>query len=338
MTQYVYICSSGHSGSTLLEMFLAGHREMTAVGEIVNLNAQMVRGRVCSCGVLPKECPRWVAVRDGIRARFGADIFADPWSFPVSHERPKDRIESTVRLWSRFWSYLAYAGQTPALRQLAPNADRLIRNTKAVTDLVRELSGARIIIDSSKDYLRMRELYASFAPGEMKVIYLTRDGRGCLWSTLKRGLATPAVFAREWAANQRRTQTMLRGVRQEDQCRIQYEALCTDPEATLRRLCAFIGVDFDPAMLTLTPAEHHTIAGNRIRTRRGMDVRLDTTWRERLTPAQLATFERIAGRVNRELGYGTPDSIETEPVAQGRGTYWMAPSVQAPVLGRELPR
>jgi hypothetical protein len=334
-TRYIYICSSGHSGSTLLEMFLAGHPEMTAVGELVNLNAQMVRERVCSCGVLPMECPRWIAVRDGIRERCGADIFTSPWSFPVSLERPQNHMESALRLWARFWNYLAFAGNLPVLGRLAAGADQLIRNTHVVIDLVRRLAGTRIVVDSSKDYLRMRELYASFAPGEMKVIYLTRDGRGCLWSSLKRNMADVPSFAREWATNQRRTLTMLRSVRRQDQYRLHYEALCIDPETTLRKLCRFFGVDFDPAMLALSPDEHHTIAGNRIRTSRGMTVRVDTSWQENLTAAQLVTFDRIAGEVNRQLGYLTPDPVA---VAQDGDTYWTAPSVQAPVLGRELPR
>ena len=40
--ELVYICSSGHSGSTLLEMLLAGHPKMVAVGELQKMGYRWI--------------------------------------------------------------------------------------------------------------------------------------------------------------------------------------------------------------------------------------------------------------------------------------------------------
>ena len=66
---YVYILGSGASGSTLLELLLAGHPRMAPMGEIEKLSLQFARGQRgrCSCGECPAACPVWRAVADAVR-------------------------------------------------------------------------------------------------------------------------------------------------------------------------------------------------------------------------------------------------------------------------------
>lgn len=302
----LFVCSSGHSGSTLLEMFLAGHPQMVAVGELHNFSHQLAIGRPCSCGVLPRQCPRWQAVAEAIRSRCGVDVFARPYDFRVSRERPCNLLEATLRNWNRGLYYLHFRGGLPArlgLPRLAVGGGRLAANTQLLSSIVRELSGARILIDSSKDYVRMRERHQTAAPGRVKVVYLHRDGRGVVWSSRRSpGYSIPRG-AREWAKTQARIRRLLAGVRPEDRIQVRYEDLCSDPRNALQRICVLLGLEFSERMLELTPSEHHTIAGNKIRLQRAMEVRIDETWRRKLTPRHLRIFELIAGRENRRLGY-----------------------------------
>src|SRR5262245_24189810 len=179
----VFICASGHSGSTLLEMLLAGHPEVTAVGELQNLGHQLTIGRPCSCGSLPAECGRWKAVADAIRSRTGVDLFARPFDFRVSRDRPRNPLEWSIRHWNRALLYLHFSSprlERLALPRLALGRGELAANTELISQVLRDVAGARILVDSSKDYVRMRERYAA-AAGRTRVIYLYRDGRGVAW-------------------------------------------------------------------------------------------------------------------------------------------------------------
>jgi hypothetical protein len=96
-----------------------------------------------------------------------------------------------------------------------------------------------------------------------------------------------------------------------------YEDLVNDPEPHLTRLCAFIGLGFDPVMLT-----SHRSAGTRLRelhdnehvsaiTRRGILARVSSPvtservgrWCTEMMPSEQDTFDAIAGDVLAELGY-----------------------------------
>ena len=73
---------------------------------------------------------------------------------------------------------------------------------------------------------------------------------------------------------------------------IRYEDLIADPESTLGRVCEFIELPFDAAMVD--PPE-----------RSGIESVLGPVgcWRERLEPEQLGAFEEVAGEMLDELGY-----------------------------------
>jgi hypothetical protein len=52
-----------------------------------------------------------------------------------------------------------------------------------------------------------------------------------------------------WTTLHRNVLAFLDGVPGERQCRVTFEDLVRDPERTIRSLCGFVGVDFEPAML-----------------------------------------------------------------------------------------
>jgi hypothetical protein len=60
-----------------------------------------------------------------------------------------------------------------------------------------------------------------------------------------------------------------------------YEELALAPEASLRRLCGWLGLSFDAAMLTPGPSSSsHILAGNRMRfdSDRAASIRYDASW------------------------------------------------------------
>jgi hypothetical protein len=74
----------------------------------------------------------------------------------------------------------------------------------------------------------------------------------------------------------------------DDHCTVTYESLAREPERTLRRVCATIGCEFEPDMITrFRDAPVHAISGNTMRfERRGIE--LDESWRQALSRSEQA--------------------------------------------------
>ena len=81
---------------------------------------------------------------------------------------------------------------------------------------------------------------------------------------------------------------------------VRFEDLIAEPEATLRRVCEFIELPFEAAMVD--PPERSRIEA---------ELAPVGSWRERLEPEQLEAFEEVAGKMLDELGYrsGAPSAV-----------------------------
>jgi hypothetical protein len=177
--------------------------------------------------------------------------------------------------------------------------------------------------DKTPPYLRCMPAIARLLP-EARFVHLIRDGRDAALSS--RGLwfglgDDPRAAARAWVAQivQARNDARLLPHYLE----VRYEDLVLDPEATLTRICGFLDLPFDAAML-----DYHRTAGARLaevvtpfgrgdaadlspqafvaiheRTQQPPDAGRVARWRRELPAADLKRFERIAGKLLRSLGY-----------------------------------
>jgi hypothetical protein len=98
---------------------------------------------------------------------------------------------------------------------------------------------------------------------------------------------------------------------------IRYEELVRDPEAVLRRVCAFVALPFDRAMLEyhrraperLAEHEAHAQVSREQRLRQQEatthppDVARIGRWKSALSADDVARFEAVAGSLLAELGY-----------------------------------
>src|SRR4029079_17476436 len=103
----------------------------------------------------------------------------------------------------------------------------------------------------------------SRAVAEASFIHLIRDGRDVALSQRERVIddedVTMGAMAERW---QRRIAAAREGadeVKPGIYLEVRYEDLVGDTEATLRRICEFIGLEFDAAML-----DYHRRAGDRL--------------------------------------------------------------------------
>jgi hypothetical protein len=84
---------------------------------------------------------------------------------------------------------------------------------------------------------------------------------------------------------------------------VRYESLVADPEAECARLCAFLGLAYDPAMVRFHEG--------RVRADPGLDAKRSwrpatpglRTWRRQMAPSDVGRFEAAAGDLLEELGY-----------------------------------
>ena len=84
---------------------------------------------------------------------------------------------------------------------------------------------------------------------------------------------------------------------------VKYEQLVSDPVRELTRMCQFVELEFEPAMLDFAAAVHHSTHGNNVRLRRSSAIRAGDEWTQHLSDDDLEYFEHRAGWLNRELGY-----------------------------------
>lgn len=243
-----YIASLGHSGSTLLDLLISSHDRAIGLGEVKKLSSQpRQRHRkarldeiACDCGVAPRRaCPFWSALEESLRRRAGLGL---------------DDLE------------------------LENGPDALFHaHNRAFYEAAVEVSGARVVVDSSKSLRRLARLLAT--PGlDLRPIHLTRDPRGVAASHARRGRAWPTTL-RSWIAFERALPRLLAG---RDALHVRYETLADRPEPVLAQVMEWLGLALQPGQLDWTRHVHHHLAANPIRRERRAAIRRDDAWRREL--------------------------------------------------------
>ena len=182
----VYIASSGRSGSTLLDLLLNQHSQITGAGEVHILNRAAVTNEyLCTCGEKILNCPFWLKVQRHAVTELG---LAENTNLLSKLSMILDPSE--VSYWSTLLqkSSLLYGNRT-LHKQLAKlffkNHMNAIRNSMFWYEMIRRAASTPIIVDSSKDPRRLKELYLA-APNNFKLLYMIRDGRAVAASSMRR--------------------------------------------------------------------------------------------------------------------------------------------------------
>ena len=159
---------------------------------------------------------------------------------------------------------------------------------------------------------------------ETRFIHLIRDGRDASLS-LRRCWFSPnddmRVLADYWRQNILATREQAHGV--PHYLEVRYEDLVRDTENVIRRVCGFIDLPFDAAMLRYPErakqrlGEHQarlardgselvskeTRLAQQIETTRPPDPLRIGQWRTAMSPQEVEVFESVAGGLLRSLGY-----------------------------------
>lgn len=159
---------------------------------------------------------------------------------------------------------------------------------------------------------------------EARFIHIIRDGRDAalslreMWFSPGRDIETQAAFWRDCILAARRA-----GLGRADYLEVRYEELILNTRETLGRVCAHVGLDFEPDMLsyyTRTPerllehkgrtrADGSTLMTRderlrqQARTTQPPDPRRVYAWKQAMGTVERRKFQSVAGDLLGELGY-----------------------------------
>lgn len=298
---YVYITCHGHSGSTLLELLLGSHSTALAVGEVKHFSDYYLKkSERCGCNSALSQCAFWKEVLkvmkipdESIQGGFPTESIRGGFLENVFYNFVLATSKSLFKKFSKLSNNL-----------FAKNAQRLVNHWQLIST-ASEVSNSQVIIDASMSASRMLELLFTCPDNFLfKVIYLTRDGRGNANSYRKNFGLTITEASRRWKKTNSNIQLALKNLRSSEIMQIAYEALCQQPENTLNHICQFIGIDYEGNMLKFRDKTQHGIGGNPMRFRTTeTTIHLDEKWKKELNNNELVIFNKIAGNVNKKLGY-----------------------------------
>jgi len=297
----LYIAGTMRSGSTLLARLLGELPQVVDVGELRLLFSPMFHdGSLCGCRETIPNCEFWRAVFE--RAFGGLSNL--------------DR-ESLCGTWQ---AYRPRALPRLLLARASPLGRRRLREYAAALGAlyraVRDLSGARVLVDASKDpfyaYLLER------TPGvDLRAVHLVRDSRAVAFSQ-KRVKSDPPEFpnpSRLPVVSPGRTALLWNAVNllltlkkvDGDSLLLRYEDLVADPEAALERLGALMGeaaltLDFLRAS-PLSLSASHTVGGNPDRFKSQVTIRPDDEWRREMSPHDRRLVTTLTYPLLRRYGY-----------------------------------
>ena len=294
-----FVVGVTRSGTTLLRMMLDAHPQLT----------------------IPPE------------THFIPDVIKATANEGVTAERLVDAIVSNRR-WGDF--HLDAGDLERRIHSLKPlDAGAAIR---AFFELYAERQGKPRWGDQTPRYVTRMRMIERALP-EARFVHLIRDGRDAALSRARRALKTPAPMtkvAQRWRGRILRAREQ--APRLDHYLELRYEDLVLETEVTLRRLCEFIELPFDDAMLTyheraearlkemardlperpgkpLRPADHR-LEAHALTSKPPDPARLGR-WRQEMSASDQAAFQEVAGDLLDELGYepapGTAPSRDDRP-------------------------
>ena len=316
LTPVAYIAGAARSGSTLLERILACVPGFCSVGEIVFIwERGLRRNDRCGCGERFADCPFWTEV--GLAAFGGWDQV--------------DAAEA-IALWravDRHRHLLSLAGRAQRGGSLGSELEAYRSLTGRLYQGVRDVSGAEVIVDSSKHVgyaLVLRD-----TPGiDLRLIHMIRRSHGVAHSWTKRVVKPGvgdgeymSVHGTSWTIGLWLTDNLLFDLVSRSMpgsARLKYESLVADPVSQVRRVLTELGLGTSDLSLNFLsdsaaalPASH-ALSGNPMRFQRGqIALRADEDWREAMSAPRKAVISLATWPLLRRYGY--PVSTRRLPVS-----------------------
>lgn len=293
----VYIGGYSRSGSTILDILLSQHPEVFGTGELCYLFDDWLDGRrTCSCGKRYSACAFW------------SELITD---FDID---AATSVIKAVENRSNFKNVMNDRLPTELKNNYKAFQEHIFR-------YIQKKSGKNIIIDSSKSTRNSAArclAIAKYTDLDTCMIHLVRDGHSTTKSFLQKG--------RNWALEGHAENSNLQGLRSivgwrlaneiANKSRAQlvtnyqllkYENLIADPCSNLLALGNFLNINVDALVSKVEDGAilqaKHQVGGNRLRLQKDLRFRTGITENPQLDIFHNLSFNIIAGKTFKELGY-----------------------------------
>lgn len=310
----LFVAGTARSGSTLLDRLLGEIPGFAAVGELRYLwQRGLVENRLCGCGTPVASCEFWKAV---LERAFGT--------------RPDLVPSRIIDELATLQNPRTIAGLLRPSRKPAAEAafGTTVSALEALYTGIRDLTGANVIVDSSKPptFGALLEMVPSV---DLYVVHLIRDPRACAYSLQRKKVATdrpdaglmrrqpPWKAALTWDLWNVAAETVARrqGTRA---LQARYEDLVERPDHEVARILRLVAADAGPLPSFGGPrpihlAVNHTVAGNPSRLDRTIDLRLDDEWTRSMEPNHRRAVSALTSPLMTRYHYKLAKPSVAEP-------------------------
>ncbi len=180
-----------------------------------------------------------------------------------------------------------------------------------------QLEGKQRWGDKSPMYLQHIDVLARVFPNA-RFIHIYRDGRDSAQSFHRRWRQSPSrtIFRWKKAIVLGREQGQRLGIARYFE--LSYEDLTADPENWMRRVCAFAGLDFCPAVLS-SSMQYMDESARQVA--QGRMIQNSNKWRTYFNTDQIDELEKIAGKTLADLGYAV--KLQGDKDLSSARLYWL---------------
>ena len=268
-----FIVGSGRSGSTLLRLMLASHSRISIPKETWFLSA-LVEEFPCDRLLQESEIGRAIAVM-------------------TNHDR---------------WPDMGLDAAEVRRRVANLSGVRLRGLVEIVYRWHLEVEGKSRWGDKTPPYIEIVPSLAAMF-GDAKFIHLIRDGRDVAKSFQRQGWNGPWMhgYTREWLRAVELDMRLSKTPLNERILRVRYEDLVLHPEATLRRICAFIDERFEDQMLLWQGNLSDAIPDREKKFHSGLSRNLNPLdtgrWKREMTSREIFVAEALIGTQLSHFGY-----------------------------------
>jgi hypothetical protein len=305
----LYLLAVYRSGSTITSNLIGQLEGFCCVGELRALWRQLdVPDARCGCGALLPKCPLWSEV---LSEAFGSVDEARALAGTLRHD------QAQVLRWSHTW--LKVPSLLRRSEPIGASDDGPLKRLGSALEhiylAIRQVSGAEVIVDSSKEATdaSLLRLLGSVDPYFVQVV---RDPRGVVYSATKARNGSPArptaqalesaYGAMSWLMGNVAQEMLRKRVGRARSMLVRYEDFADQPYKVLSSMTEFVGKPTDTSRAEgldqLTPT--HTVDGNPNRFRTGqVSIAPDLAWQSQLGAANSAVIAACASPLLARYGY-----------------------------------
>lgn len=318
MGRMIFVVGNSRSGTTMMGRMLGGNRDVFTFNELhffeqlwaPSTNPDTI-GRDAACGLIAKLL---TIQRDGYYTQ------SDPKDYLNEAARIVDAIDSPITPPGVFEAFIQYEC---AKQDKTIGCDQTPRNLYYLEELLKLYPDARFVVMvrdprdvllSQKNRWKRRRLGAKGTP----------------WTNALRTWAGyhPITISVLWRSG------IAAGDRFSDNprvCVLRFEDLLADPTTVLKKICATLDLDYDPAMLDV-PRVGSSHEQDRP-TERGIDPAAAGRWKQGgLTRTELAVCQHITGKHMTRHGYRAEPMRAPLPALMWFRVTWVFKSVLALAL------